>query len=167
VTFRTLAHPTRPALGYGLSMPLEAAIAGEGFRLVLRVLGYEHPGFDSGSDANWLAGEAALTASSSGSFSGRHSVSLRTEELVDFRDQRAEVVQNLDGSATLQHLEGQVGCTITLRRGSGEFEGFVREHVGADLRVSGLRTDQSYLQESLRGFDALVRKFPVKGDPFA
>jgi hypothetical protein len=39
-------------------MPLEATIAGEGFRLVLRVLGYEHPGFESGSDANWRPGEA-------------------------------------------------------------------------------------------------------------
>ena len=148
-------------------MPLEAVIAGEGFRLVLRVVGYERPSLDSGSDANWLVGEAELTASSSGSFSGRYAVSLRTDELAEFRDQLAELVQDLDGSATLQHLEGQVGCTITLRRGSGEFEGFVREHVGADLRVSGLRTDQSYLQESLRGFDALMSKFPVKGDPFA
>jgi hypothetical protein len=148
-------------------MLLEAAIAGEGFRLVLRVLGYERPAFDTGSDANWVTGEAELTASSTGSFSGRHGVSLRTEELADFRDQLAKVVQNLDGSATLRHLEDQFGCTITLRRGSGEFEGFVREHVGAELRVSGLRTDQSYLQESLRAFDALVREFPVKGDPFA
>jgi hypothetical protein len=147
-------------------MPLEAVIAGEGFRLVLRVLRYEFPTLDSGADANWIVGEVEMTASTSGAFSGRHAVSLRTEELAEFRDQLAEIVESLDGRAALQHLEDQVGCTITLRRGSGEFEGFVREHIGADLRVSGLRTDQSYLQESLRAFDAIVRKFPVRGEPF-
>lgn len=148
-------------------MSFEAAIAGDGFRLVLRVTGYERASvIESGSDANWLTGEAELTASSTGSFTGRHSVSLRTEELADFRDQLAQLVEQLNGSATLRHLEDQVGCTITLRRGSGEFEGFVREHVGAEIRVSGVPTDQSYLQDSLRAFDALVRAFPVKGDPF-
>lgn len=94
-------------------MSCEAAIAGEGFRLLLRVTGYAHPGFESGSDANWLTGEAESTASSTGSFSGRHAVPFRTEELADFRDQLAQLVEDLDGSAKLQCLEGQVGCTIT------------------------------------------------------
>jgi len=58
---------------------------------------------------------------------------------------------------------GRSASTIALHHGSGEFNGFVRQHLGPELRVRGLRTDQSYLQESLLVFDALVREFPVKG----
>jgi hypothetical protein len=144
-------------------MSTEAVIAGDGFRLMLRVLSHERAGLASGEDANWLTGDAELTAS--GTFSGTQPVSLRTEELADFRDQLALLVAELTGEATLRHLEGQLGCTITLQHGVGEFNGFVREHVGAELRVNSMRTDQSYLQHSLRDFEALVTKFPVKGDP--
>ena len=140
----------------------EASVAGDGFRLVVRVFGYERPGLESGADANWLIGEAELTASES--FSGAQAVALRTEELAEFRDELERLVVQLDGEATLTHMEQQVGCTISLNRGTGEFDGFVRQNVGAELRVTG-RTDQSYLQSSLREFDALVRELPVKGDP--
>ena len=144
---------------------VEAAIAGEGFRLVLRVLGYERPQLDSGADANWLTGEAELTVDPLGSFRATQSVALRTEEVAAFREELANLLEVLDGEATLDHMEEQVGCTVTLRRGKGEFSGFVRQHVGAELRVIGVPTDQSYLQESLTAFEALVREFPVKGDP--
>ena len=146
-------------------MTREIAIAGEGFQFVLRIHGYERPHLLTGADANWLIGEAELNSSTTGRFSGRHDVSLRTEELTDFRDQLAQLVEQLDGEARLVHMEDQVGCRISLRRGVGEFDGFVREHVGAELRVTGLRTDQSYLQATLRDSEAVVREFPVKGDP--
>jgi hypothetical protein len=43
--------------------------------------------------------------------------------------------------------------------------GFVRQlHEGAELRVEGKRTDQSYLQQSLRDLDALMKAFPRRGD---
>jgi hypothetical protein len=143
----------------------ELTIAGDGFRLLLVVHGYERPELDSGADANWLMAEADLTASGPGSYSASEAVSLRTEEIAAFREELAELVERLDGQATLEHMEEQIGCTITLRRGAGEFDGFVRQHVGAELRVSGLRTDQSYLRQSLSDLDNLVRQFPVKGDP--
>jgi hypothetical protein len=146
-------------------MAIEATIAGEGFRLLLRVHGYERSSLTSGSDANWLTAEAELTASTS--YRARETVSLRTDELAAFRDQLARLVDTLEGEATLHHLEDQVGCTVSLRAGSGEVTAFVRQNFGAELRVTEMRTDQSYLQHSLRDFDALVRGFPVKGDPFA
>jgi hypothetical protein len=41
----------------------------------------------------------------------------------------------------------------------------VREHVpGLELRVERARTDQSYLQETVRQLEALVAAFPIKGD---
>jgi hypothetical protein len=141
-------------------MAAEAIISGEGVRFLLRVHGYERPPLTSGSDANWLTAEAELTASPS--YRARETVSLRTDDLAAFRDELAQLVDQLEGEATLHHIEDQVGCTVSLRAGSGEVAAFVRQHVGAELRVSGMRTDQSYLQHSLRDFDAMVRDFPVR-----
>jgi len=120
---------------------------------------------ESGDDANWLAGEAELTADVGGSFRARRSVSLRTEELVGFRRALRRLVKDLDGEATLSHMEDELGCTIRLHRGTGELNAFVREHVpGVELRVEGVRTDQSYLKETAMQLDALVSDFPIKGD---
>jgi hypothetical protein len=146
-------------------MALAATIGGDGCALVVRVSGYEWPQLESGADANWLNGEVELTASTNGHFSARRVVSLRSDELLRFRDQIATVVESLDGEAALDHMEQQFGCTARLKRGVGELEAFVREELGAELRVTSVRTDQSYLQLSLQELDAVVATFPVKGDP--
>jgi hypothetical protein len=143
----------------------EVAVAGDGVRLVLRVAGYERPSLESGADANWLVGEAEMTADAGGSFAARRGLTLRTEELAAFRDALRRLVEELDGEATLTHMEDEVGCTIRLHRGTGELDAFVREHVpGIELRVERLRTDQSYLQETARQLEALVAAFPIRGD---
>jgi hypothetical protein len=146
-------------------MPMSATIAADGCALVVRVNGYERPQLESGADANWLQAEVELTASTGGRFSARQRVSLRTDQLVRFRDQLASVVESLDGEAALDHMEEQVGCRVRLERGVGEFDACVRDHAGAELRVTSIRTDQSYLQRSLQELDALVATFPVKGQP--
>jgi hypothetical protein len=143
----------------------EVAVKGEGLRLSLRVAGYERPALGSGADANWLVGEAEITANAGGEFRARRSVALRTEELAAFRDAVRRLVQELDGEATLTHIEDEVGCTIRLHRGTGELDAFVREHVpGIELRVERARTDQSYLQTTAEQLDALVAAYPIKGD---
>src|SRR5207244_2718001 len=113
---------------------MSATIAAEGCALVVRVNDYERPQLESGADANWLQGEVELTALTR--FNARQAVSLRTDELVDFRDQLASVVESLDGEAALYHMEEQVGCTVHLKRGVGEFDAFVRDHIRAELRVT-------------------------------
>lgn len=145
----------------------EATIAGDEFRLVLRVSGYERPALESGADANWLVGEADLHADSSGAFGARRAVSLRTEELEAFHRELAQLVERLEGEATLRHMEDEVGCTIRLRHGRGEFDGFVRSHVGPELRLTGMPTDQSFLQQAVRELAAITHEFPVRGDPLA
>ena len=146
------------------SRPIEATIAGEGCSLVLRVSGYERPQEQTGADANWLNAEVELRASTTGTFHARHNVALRTEQIVEFRDQLSSLLEALTGEAVLEHLEAQVGCTIKLKNGVGELEAFVREEIGAELRVSSARTDQSYLQETLRQMDSIVSAYPVKGN---
>jgi hypothetical protein len=143
----------------------EVFVGGEDFRFSLRVAGYERPSLESGADANWVVGEVEMTADAGGSFRASRGVALRTEELASFRDAVRRLVGELDGEATLHHMEDEVGCTIRLRRGTGEVDAFVREHVpGTELRVERVRTDQSYLQETADQLDALVAAFPIKGD---
>src|SRR5438093_2752259 len=145
-------------------MTQQAMIDGDGCKLVLRVFGYERPPLDTGVDANWLQAEVELERSG-GAFHARRDVSLRTDELAAFRDQLAALVETLNGEAALSHVEEEVGCTIKLNSGVGELEAFVRDHTAAELRVTEVRTDQSYLQRSLEDMNALVKSFPVRGEP--
>lgn len=158
---RTLPHPrvdTVPPMR-------EVLVAGDGFRLLLRLAGYERPSLESGADANWLTGTVEMTAESGGSFRASRGVAFRTEELAAFRDALSRLIEQLDGEATLNHMEDEVGCTIRLRRGTGELEAFVREHVPTnELRVANVRTDQSYLHQTAEQLDSLVAAFPIKGD---
>jgi hypothetical protein len=144
----------------------EATIAGDEFRLVLRVSGYERPTLESGADANWLVAEAELLAESSGTFRARRAVALRTEELEAFHRELAQVVERFEGEVTLRHMEDEVGCTIRLRHGRGEFDGFVRSHVGPELRLSGMPTDQSFLQQAVRELAASCASFPSRAIPW-
>lgn len=148
-----------------VAVAMEATVAGHGCRLVLRISAYELPDEVSGSDANWLTGEVELQAGLTGVFRARHSAALRTDELAQFRDQLKEVVASLNGTATMHHLESQVGCTIELASGRGNLSAFVREHVGSELHVRQCETDQSYLTQTLRELDAIVETFPVRGTP--
>ena len=150
-----------------VDVAMEAIVAGHGCRLVLRVSAYEWPDEVSGSDANWLRGEVdRLQAGRTGAVAcAPDGAALRTEELAQFRDQLQEVVSSLNGTATLHHLESQVGCTVELANGSGSLSAFVKEHVGSELHVHECETDQSYLAQTVRELDAIVEMFPVRGTP--
>jgi hypothetical protein len=132
---------------------------------MLRVSAYEWPDEVSGFDANWLTGEVELQAGRTGVFHARHRAALRTEELAQFRDELQEVVASLNGTATLHHLESQVGCTVELANGRGNLSAFVKEHVGSELHVHECETDQSYLAQTVRELDAIVEMFPARGAP--
>jgi hypothetical protein len=92
-------------------------------------------------------------------------LALRTEELADFREQLDCLLQTLTGEAVLTHMEAQVGCTVRLSDGVGDLDAFLREEIGAELQVSQMRTDQSYLHETLAQMHSLTSAFPVRGDP--
>jgi hypothetical protein len=148
-----------------VDVAMDATVAGHGCRLVLRVSAYEWPDEVSGWDANWLTGEVELQAGQTGWFHARHGAALRTQELAQFRDELREVVASLSGTATLHHLESQVGCTVELANGRGSLSAFVKEHVGSELHVHECETDQSYLAQTVRELDAMVEMFPVRGTP--
>ena len=142
---------------------LEVTIGGEGCRLVLHTHGYEFadepPDHD---DANWLLGRVELYAGQTGQFTARQDVSLRTTELSRFRDELRGILGALSGVATLEHLEDQLGCEVHIENGKGQLKAFVREHIGADLRVSEVPTDQSYLASTVEQLDSVLVAFPVR-----
>jgi hypothetical protein len=55
---------------------------------------------------------------------------------------------------------------VTLKAGVGELEAFVAENVGAELRVKDVRTDQSYLAQTLRELSGAVAAFSVRGSAY-
>lgn len=145
-------------------MTLDVTIAGDNCRLVLSVYGYEF-GDESKvdyDDANWLLGHVELAAGRTGRFSARHEVSFRTTELARFRDDLRGITERLAGEATLDHMEDQVGCVVRIESGKGDMTVFVREHIGAALRVDEIQTDQSYIAQSLRELDTVLEAFPVR-----
>jgi hypothetical protein len=144
----------------------EVHIAGEGCRLTLRLTRWESSELTSGQDANWVVGDVELVAGTTGRFSARHPVSIRTDEVARFRDELASLLETLTGEATLEHLEDQFGAKVTLKAGAGELEAFVAENVGAQFRVKDVRTDQSYMAETLRELNAAVAAFGVRGSAY-
>jgi len=127
---------------------MEVTVAGHGCRLVLRVSTYEWPDEVSGSDANWLTGEVELQAGRTGVFHARHGAALRTEELAQFRDQLQEVVASLNGTATLHHLESQVGCTVELANGHGNLSAFIKDTSGRNCTSMSARpTSRTWLRQ--------------------
>src|SRR4051812_27313225 len=109
-------------------MTVSVTVGGEGFQLILRASGYQFPDKDTGSDANWLQGEAELTAGHAGTFNARVPIWLYTDDLERFRDQVRDLLASLTGEAVFDHIESQVGCRIALEDGAGELTAFVREH---------------------------------------
>jgi len=144
-------------------MASEASVCGQGCRLRLSVSAYEFPDADDFDDANWLIGSVDLEAGTTGSFKASHRITLRADELAQFRDELRPLLDTLKGEATLRHMEKQFGCTVSLKDGKGDLTAFVSEHVGSILRVERCPTDQSYLGITLRGLDLLLSEFPVRG----
>ena len=147
-------------------MAIEVNIAGDQCRFALRLTGWQYPDRLSGSDANWVAGEVELVSGRRGRFIASHPVHARTEELAAFRSQLAAMHERLSGEASLEHLEAVFGASLTLDAGVGQLDVFVRDRRGAELRVSGVRTDQTYVARTLQDIDRAVAEFGVRGEPF-
>ena len=143
-------------------MAIEAALRGDGFRLLLLVQGYERPDIGSGEDANWLTAEVELTVGTYGTYQARQRASLYAPDLASFARDLQVLDRDLTGRAELRHLEDEIAATVTLDAGKGTLEGYVREHIAAKLSFREIRTDQTYVREAREHFDALVAAFPPR-----
>lgn len=144
-----------------------AALGGEGATLRVRGYRYEYPDLQTGEDANWVSADAELLSLRAGRYVGRMTLSLRTEELASFVAELRRLDADLTGQAELSHLEDGLGATVKLTNGVGTLDAVLRTHVQAELRITEVRTGQTYVRRALAEFEALSQAFPVRGEPFA
>jgi hypothetical protein len=141
---------------------IAAALTGDGFRLVLRVAGYERHDVHTGDDANWLTAEFELTLGTYGTYQARQRVSLFAPDIAAFATALRSLDRDLTGQAKLEHLEDELAVTITLNAGKGMLAGYVREHVAVKLSYREINTDQTHVREARQQFDGLVAAFPPR-----
>ena len=147
-----------------LAMATQIRIHGDSCKMTLTVTGWEFPELVSGDDAQWVCGSVDLVAAQSGSFTAQHDVHVRVDELAQFRNELNVLQNELNGEAELTHLEDQFGAKIELASGVGEMSVWVAEHIGAELRVEQIRTDQTYVATALADLNAALSEFPVRAD---
>jgi hypothetical protein len=147
-------------------MAAELSLCAEGCRLVLRIDRYAYPAVESGSDANWLAGEVELSGGRTGSARATHRVALRTDELAGFRDQLRLLDRASTGEAHFEHLEEQVGITVRLSAGKRTLSVVVREPVGPELRFQDAGIGESAIADALAELEAVVAAYPVRGHAY-
>lgn len=150
-------------------MTVETTLQAAGVRLVLGVEGYQFPQFDTGSDANWLVCEVQLdiqdqlNVEDHATFHAHLRPTLVTVELESFASQLRALVDGAGGPATLEHIEEQIGLTITLQAGTGTVEGFLTQQTAGRLSFRPAEIDRSSLRETLAQLEAIVDAFPVRG----
>jgi hypothetical protein len=142
----------------------EVDLIGNAWQFSLRLTGWQYPEITSGSDANWIAGEVELVRDFRGCFSARHPVHARAEELADFRDQLAALLEHSALSATMVHLESVFGATLGLVDGVGCADVFIRDRRGARLSVTRAFIAARELAVALDQMRGVVATFPVRGD---
>jgi hypothetical protein len=135
---------------------------GEQGSITIAIQGYERPGTENYDDANWLRCEVTVKADP---FSGMFRCDFTTHDLVVLAEPLKRSLASLSGTVTFRSTEQDVVFDIVFdeKRGTAEIHGKAQPHrwLGACLSFR-LDTDQSYLAQSLREIEAVLRKFPVK-----
>lgn len=142
-------------------MLVEIEIAGHGASLKVEVLGYENPSAQDLSDANWLSCNVLARI---GSFSGNFNGSFTTYDFVQFRDELRELLKEQSGTASFLTDEEQLRLRVEVgRTGIARIEGVAQIHDMPQASLSFLfESDVSFLSQTLRDLEALVRSFSVK-----
>jgi len=143
--------------------PLEAALHGVGFELLLRVEGYEFPQFHSGWDANALLCELELEFELLGRFRASHRPILYTVELEHFTEQLKALDRDPSGEATLEHGAEELGLRIRLTCGKGTLEGFLADHTASRLSFEHIDVDRAFLRRAIDDLQPILDAYPVRG----
>ena len=121
--------------GSVVGVSAEVHIAGEGCRLTLRLMHWESPELTSGPDANWVVGEVELVTGSTGRFSARHPVSIRTDEMARFRAELASLLETLTGEVSgLMRARFSSGRRRNWSRMSGSWRSMSRSSLSEPKR---------------------------------
>ncbi|MBX3468829.1 MAG: hypothetical protein KF878_18315 [Planctomycetes bacterium] len=128
-------------------------------RLIVRPLGWSHPGASDPWDRGWLKAVIDLQA---GAFSGLVEADLRADDFVRFRNSVRRLHDHLDQGATFDTLEGALKIDVS-GDGRGHFEARCevcdRPGDGNVLRFT-LVFDQTHLPTLVRALDRIVAAYP-------
>lgn len=115
-------------------------------------------------DGNWVYADVEVRA---GSFRGKYEALLRTDEFARFRTELGPLYENLTGTASFESMEEWLKLRLT-----GDGKGHIEVACEAkdapgigNLLSFSLEIDQTDLPRNLSEIDAILRKFPVTGDP--
>ena len=126
----------------------------------LTVLGYENTTAENTSDANWLKVEVDLRV---GSFSGLYSAAVTTHDFFHFKEELNRVLDDLKGKAVFLTDEGTIELEVEIDAGG-------KAVVTGKAKVVDLpkvnfsfhfETDQTYLNETLKDVETVIRHFPI------
>jgi hypothetical protein len=139
-------------------------VAGHGARVTIEVLGYERPGAQEESDANWLTCHLAVQV---GGFSGWLQVAFTTHDFVRFLEELRPVYTHVSGTARFRTDEGQLELDVEMSRlGTARISGVVVNHDGPQAMLTfRFESDQSFLGQTCRELETVVEQFPVIGGP--
>ena len=128
--------------------------------VLIRPLSRSHPDLFDERDANWINCELEIA---SGGFRGSFRADLRSEELTAFLDQTQELVQTLEGLASLTTMEGQIAVFLTGNgKGTIRVRGEAIDEAGGVNRLQfGFEIDQTYLGPICQSLEHLLAAFPV------
>jgi len=142
-------------------VPEEIKLGGDKGSIVIKVIGYERPEADNQDDANWL--KCALTVEAT-PFSGTFNSAFTTHDLVHLYEQLENSLSSLSGTVSFENTENDIAFDIEFnKRGGATLSGAAHPHkwLGASLQFR-LETDQSYLAQTMRQLEVVLRRFPVK-----
>jgi hypothetical protein len=147
-------------------MSIEVPIRGEsGSSILIEVNGYEYPGeTEDPDDSNWLLSRVSVRVVG---FTASLAPTLRTEDFTRFlADIEHLAGPELGGSAVFDTEERQIEFKLEMaKQGACTIDGRIRDHnLGGDLHFR-FQTDQSYLAETIQRLHAVVREYPVRGQP--
>ena len=135
---------------------------GEQGSLTIAVRDYERPETEELNDANWLRCEVTVKVEP---FNGAFRCDFTTHDLVALAEPLKKSLASLSGTVSFQNMEQDIVFDIVFndKHGPAEILGKAQptRWLAACLTFR-LDTDQSYLTQSLREIEAVLRKFPVK-----
>ena len=142
-------------------MSAQVEFKGHGGVVLVSVGGYENPGAQTVSDANWLSCCVELTV---GGVSASLNASFGTRDFSRFLEQLERILIDLDGVAPFETDEDALALKVALAaKGTGTVSGVLRcvDQARATVEFS-FESDQTFLRQAIVELRNLCREFPVK-----
>lgn len=142
-------------------MSEEIRVAGHRAIIAIEVLSYERPEVMDPDDANWLKCGVSVKA---GPFTGAFPCTLTTRDLATLTERLKTALGVPSGKVAFRTTESDISLEILFdNRGTAVVLGSVEPQVSPEASLHfRFETDQSYLTQTLRQLESVLRRFPVK-----